>query len=745
MEQIKGFVEHIIYRNEENGYTVFSMDAGDGVTCVGHFPPFREGEALELTGEFVTHPLYGRQFRATSFSLLAPEDEDSIRRYLGSGVIRGIGQGLADRIVDRFGKDTLRVIEREPERLSEVRGVSERMAMEIGAQAEEKKQLREAMIYLFRYGVSSAMAVRIYQTYGDRMYRILQENPYQLAEDVEGFGFQKADELAARIGLQKDSEFRIRCGILYVMGQASGEGHVYLPHALLVERSAELLGVAPEEILEQIPNLAMEQKLVVQRKGEDVRCYTREDYYTELACAKLLVELSGPMGDPEQERGDAALFEKLTFLCQREEIQPEEHQLEAVAASVRNSLLILTGGPGTGKTTAIRLLIHYYLSEGKKVALAAPTGRAARRMAEATGYEAKTIHRLLELSGQLPGKGRNASFERNEDHPLEADVIVLDEMSMVDMNLFYAFLKAAPPGVRLVLVGDENQLPSVGAGQVLRDLISCGCFPVVRLERIFRQARQSDIVMCAHRINRGEELSLDNRSRDFFFLERSQVQVIYKHLVQLVSQKLPPYIHGTAFDVQVLTPMRKGSLGAETLNGVLQRSLNPPSPGKREIHSGKTVFREGDKVMQTRNNYQMEWDVVSSYGIVVDKGKGIFNGDMGIVRSIDPAERSMVVEFDEGRRTVCDAAAMEELELAYAITIHKSQGSEYPAVVMPLLGGPRLLFNRNLLYTGVTRARGCVTILGSRRVVSGMIANGDVARRYTSLQERIRELKGESF
>lgn len=743
MEQVNGYVSHIIYRNAENGYTVFELKSEEDVTCVGTFSDLDEGELLELEGEYIEHAVYGSQLKVVSYRVASPEDAAGMERYLGSGAIRGIGASLAARIVKRFGRDTFRIIEEEPERLAEVKGISQHKAMDIAAQVEDKREMREAMIYLQGYGISNTLAVKIYRTYGSRLYGILEENPYQLSEDIDGIGFKKADELAARIGIHTDSDFRIRSGILYTLQQASGEGHMYLPGTMLVARAAQLLGLPRQAVEDQLPNLAMDKKLVIKKGEEDTLCYAASLYYAELSCARMLYErnmsmvLSGDMLPGQREK----LLEKIERIRQEEDPELDDLQKEAVLEAIRHSILIVTGGPGTGKTTTINTMIRYFKEEGLDLLLAAPTGRAAKRMTEATGYEARTIHRMLELSGAVPEEGKRASFERNEENPLEADVIIVDEMSMVDIYLFQSLLRAVSPGTRLILVGDANQLPSVGPGQVLHDLIGSGCFPVVRLKKIFRQAGESDIVVNAHRINRGEEICLDNKSRDFFFLERGNVQVIYKHMVQLIREKLPPYVKAGPYDIQVLTPMRKGNLGAETLNGILQAYLNPADASKREARIGDTLFREGDKVMQVKNNYQLEWEVLSRYRIPIDRGVGIFNGDMGMIKEINDYAQTVTVEYDEGRRVTYGYAQMDEVELAYAITIHKSQGSEYPAVILPLMGGPRMLFNRNLLYTGVTRAKGCVTILGSRQVVQEMIANGSEAKRYTSLDVRIREME----
>ncbi len=747
MEQIKGYVEHIIYRNAENGYTVMNLAGSGGETvCVGSFRTLDQGETLEVSGSYVEHPVYGTQLKVESYRVVEPDDAISMERYLGSGAVKGVGESLAARIVKKFGEDTFRIIEEEPERLAEVKGISERKAREIAAQMEEKKDARAAMLFLQKYGVSGALAVKIYNKYGAGLYGVMKENPYRLAEDIGGIGFKTADEIARKSGILADSDFRVRSGILYVLLQATAEGHVYLPEEILRKRCSGLLEVDEEAVIPQISNLAMERKVVVKLAGEGQesakRVYAASYYYEELNCAKMLHDINLSMDDgegltPSEEERIAAKVHKLE---EGQGIRLDELQRKAVLEGIKNGLLILTGGPGTGKTTTINTMIRYFAEEGMDIFLAAPTGRAAKRMTEATGYEARTIHRLLELNGAAVEEERSARFERNEENPLEADVIIIDEMSMVDLHLFQALLKAVTPGTRLIMAGDMNQLPSVGPGQILRDMIDSGCVPVVMLQRIFRQAEESDIVVNAHKINRGEPLLLDNKSRDFFFLERKDVNVIYKHLVQLVREKLPPYVNAGSFDIQVLTPMRKGNLGVEALNGILQKYLNPPEETKAEHPHGERVFREGDKVMQVKNNYQTEWEVVSKYGIPVDKGMGIFNGDMGIVKEINEVSQEMVVEFDECRRVTYPFHQLEELELAYAVTIHKSQGSEYPAVVMPLLSGPRMLFNRNLLYTGVTRAKYCVTILGDRQTVGEMIANEHQNKRYTSLSDRIKEV-----
>lgn len=739
MEEINGYVDHIIFQNNENGYTVLVLVAdGEEITCVGMCKGLSQGENISGRGEFTEHPVYGSQFKLSTYRVVAPQDSVSMERYLGSGAIKGIGTALASRIVKKFGDDTFRIIEEEPERLSEVKGISEQKAREIAIQMEEKRDLRDALVYLQQYGISNTLAVKIYQTYGTQLYGIMQENPYRLAEDIGGIGFKTADEIATRIGIHMDSDYRIRSGIFYTLLQSVGEGHCYLPRKLLLERASVLLEISEEHIKPQIDNLVMDRKLVV--KNEKV--FTSSYYYTELSCARMLAELNVSFREATpSDAGKTALVNELGQLAKSLHMELDTLQLEAVIQSIDHGLFILSGGPGTGKTTTINMIIKYFEAEGLDIYLGAPTGRAAKRMTEATGFEARTIHRMLELNSALSDEDtRKVRFERNEENPLEADVVIIDEMSMVDVILFQALLKALVPGTRLILVGDVNQLPSVGPGQVLRDLILSRRFPMVELKKIFRQAEESDIVVNAHKINHGEQISLDNKSKDFFMLERNDVNVIYKHMIQLINGKLPQYVNCSSYDIQVLTPMRKGSLGCETLNSILQEYLNPPAFDKKEHINGTTIYREGDKVMQIKNNYQLEWEVVSRYGIPVDKGTGVFNGDMGRIMEINEGASNLIVEYDEQKRVTYPFALLEELELSYAITIHKSQGSEYPAILLPLLSGPKMLFNRNLLYTAITRARGCVTILGSSETVRSMIDNTGDNRRYTALAERIQEV-----
>ena len=734
METITGFVEHIVYRNEENGYTVLNLASNeeDEVTCVGVFQMISEGESLELTGEYTVHPSYGPQFKVQQYSIKAPEDIASIERYLGSGAIKGVGAALAARIVRKFKEDTFRIIEEEPERLAEIKGISERKAQEIAQQTEEKRELRQAMIFLQNYGISLSLAVKIYQTYQLDMYRIIQENPYRMAEDVTGVGFKIADEIAHRVGIHLDSDFRIRSGIMYVLQQASLEGHTYLPEELLTRRACELLGVDASGVEKHYMDMAIDRKLILKQSEAEVQIYASTFYYMELNVAVMLRELN-----VKYDFSETAVEQRIRKIEQLSELELDEMQRTAVKEAVRSGLLVITGGPGTGKTTTINTIIQYFESEGMDIALAAPTGRAAKRMSETTGYEAKTIHRLLELSG---GMDEHAGFERNEQNPLETDVIIIDEMSMVDITLMHNLLKAVVAGTRLILVGDVNQLPSVGPGCVLKDIIDSHACNVVRLNRIFRQASESDIIVNAHKINRGEPVSLDNKSRDFFFLKRYDANVIISICIQLIRQKLPKYVNASPFDIQVLTPMRKGLLGVERLNTILQQYLNPPDGKKAEREHGQTIFRVGDKVMQIKNNYQAEWEIRSCYNIPIEKGLGVFNGDMGIVREINSFSETLTVEYEERRMVEYPFKELDQLDLAYAITIHKSQGSEYPAVIIPLLTGPRMLMNRNLLYTAVTRARKCVTLVGDEKAFYNMEANVNEQKRYSGLRDRLEEL-----
>lgn len=746
----EGVISKIIYKNECNHYVVFAVETleGEDETFVGYLSGIEEGMYILAKGEYVEHPSYSIQFKVQSYEVKMPDDLVSMERYLSSGAIKGIGEVMAKRIIRKFGKDTFRIIEEEPERLSEIKGISERKANEIAVQFLEKQEMREALMFLSEFGITPALAVKIFTEYGQKMYSIVKKNPYQIAEDINGVGFKMADAIAMRAGIGMQSDFRIRAAIIYTLNQALGLGHIYLPKATLLNWTEQLLVkssggqnvIEKQSIAIQLMNLQVEGKVIFQEVKEETVVYIPSHYRKELDVARMLLENKSSLGIPDH------TFDKTIAEVEKSEnIVLDEQQREAVRQAARQGLLVITGGPGTGKTTTINVIIKYFETQGAELLLAAPTGRAAKRMTEATGYKAQTIHRLLELNGGVSDENERtmAHFERNAANPLETDVVIIDEMSMVDLSLMHALLQAIIPGTHLILVGDENQLPSVGAGNVLKDMIRSGCIPVVALNRIFRQEEGSMIVGNAHKINRGEPITLDNKSRDFFYLPRKSTKEVAEETGLLLSRKLPGYVGCSSRDIQVLTPMRNGELGVGNLNTVLQRVLNPANEHKKEKElSNGTLFREGDKVMQIHNNYKLEWTIYSEKGrFKIEEGTGVFNGDMGIIKEIDEYNEEVVVLLDDDKEVRYPYNLLDELELSYAITIHKSQGSEYPAVVLPLFNGPRVLMNRNLLYTAVTRAKRCVVIVGNGGLVSSMIQNNDEQKRYSSLDLRLRELE----
>ncbi len=740
-EEFTGYVENIVFHNDQNGYTVFEMSAGkEKRTCVGSIFMLTEGDYLKVVGSMVKHPIYGNQIKVESYESKVPEDKTSMEKYLGSGAIKGVGPALATRIVKNFGEDTFRVIETEPERLADVRGISERLARKIALQFEEKRDMRQNMLFLQQYGISNLLAVKIINQYGQKASKVLTENPYQLAEDISGIGFKISDEIALHAGFEVQSEFRIKACITYCLQQASQNGHIYLPETLLIKTLSSMLNIPFDDIpLETyFTDMVLEQKIVRKEQEGIMVIYPAALYYMELNCARMLLDLNReyPLQDIESQQ-------ILADIEKEEKIILDEMQRQAILEAQKHGLLVITGGPGTGKTTIINSMLRFFEQQGMEILLAAPTGRAAKRMSEATGYEASTIHRLLEIVG-VPSeeKRENSHFERNEENPLETDVLIIDEMSMVDIYLLYSLLKAVPVGTRLILVGDVNQLPSVGPGNVLRDLIKSNCCSVVRLLHIFRQAEESDIIVNAHKIHRGQSISFENKSKDFFMVQRPGTKEVLNAMYTLLSKKLPSYIKVRSYDIQVLTPMRKGELGVQNLNKILQSFLNPPSAKKQEKEFHEIIFRENDKVMQIKNDYRLIWEVKGKYGAVAESGCGIFNGDCGIIKEINDFGQYFLIEFDENRRVEYPYSCLDELELAYAITIHKSQGSEYPAVVLPLLSGPGLLMNRNLLYTAITRAKDCVVLVGSSNMVQSMIDNINEQKRYSSLTLRLQELSG---
>ncbi len=734
-EKIEGYVSHIKFRNEENGYTVLYLESEEvDEILVGTFPYITEGEYICATGTYTEHIVHGPQFQVSSYETKIPTDNRGMERYLASGAIKGVGKELAKRIIKKFKKNTFRIIEEEPERLAEIKGISERKAMDIAEQFQEKQDMRQAMMFLSEYGITANYAMKIYQKYGPELYRIVKENPYKMAEDIAGIGFKTADEIARRVGVDQESDFRICSGILYMLMQAVAAGHVYLPKEMLTKKTSELLNIRPDYIDDHYMSLVLDKKIIIKTENDEEQVYSEFYYFMELSTANMLCERN-----IEEEVDENMLEREMKKIEKQEKIELDELQRQAIFMAAKYGVLIITGGPGTGKTTTINTLIRYFEEQDMDIMLAAPTGRAAKRMKEATGYEASTIHRLLELSGDVESKSK-LQFQKNEENPLETDVLIVDEMSMVDIHLVYSLLKATVCGTRLIFVGDANQLPSVGPGNVLQDMIASDVFPVVKLTKIFRQNEQSDIVLNAHKINAGQPILLNNKSKDFFFLHREEARDIIGVIVYLVRDKLPNYVNASSFDIQVLTPMRKGELGVERLNVVLQHYLNPKDSKKAEKEARGGIFREGDKVMQIKNNYNLEWKIKNKKGYVLEEGCGVFNGDMGKIKEISSFSEKVTVEFEEGKIVEYPFNLLDELELAYAITVHKSQGSEYPAVVMPILGGPRVLMNRNLIYTAVTRAKQCVTIVGTENMVNLMIQNTSEQKRYTNLSKKIQEM-----
>ncbi len=698
---ISGFVEKIVYRNEDNAYSVLEVSSmGEDHVLVGTFPYIEEGSYIEAEGEMKLHPLYGEQMLVTQYEVRQPDDARSIEKYLASGAVKGIGKALAARIVKRFGDDTMRVLEEEPELLARVKGISERMAMEIAAQIEEKRDIRDAMIFLGRYGISMKLALKIYRNYGDSVYTVIRENPYRLADDITGIGFRIADSIARRTGFAADSDYRIRSGILYTLSRAAEQGHMYLPEEKLCAACRDLLGREDLPLAEPMSELQADRRIVIRGDGERRAVYSASAYYVELDTARRLLEI-----------------DRVLPVC------------------------VITGGPGTGKTTGIRRMIGECEQKGLKYALAAPTGRAAKRMSEATGREASTVHRLLEAEGIPEGEYGAAHFQRDETNPLEADVVIVDEMSMVDIYLMHALLSAIVPGTRLVLVGDTNQLPSVGPGNVLRDIIGSGRFEQTRLTKIWRQDEESDIILNAHRMIRGERIDLEKRSRDFLFIKRNDPDAVIAAMLSLLRDKLPGYVGAGPEEIQILCPMRKGPLGVERLNQILQQFLNPPSIDRNEKTTDSRTWREGDKVMQVKNDYRREWKAVDADGYAFEKGSGVYNGDIGTIRRIDLFAETMTVRFDGDRLAEYAFSDLDELELAYAVTIHKSQGSEYPAVIIPVWQGPQMLMTRNLIYTAVTRAKSCAVMVGLPEYFYRMTDNTEEMERYSGLKERIAELE----
>ncbi len=742
----EGYIRKIIYQNDDNGYSVFVVEETEGdEVFVGTAAGIAEGMYIQADGEYVHHQQYDIQFKMNSFELSMPDDIEGIERFLGSGAIKGIGEALAKRIIKKFKSDTLRIIDEEPERLAEVKGISETAAERIALYYQENRSFRNVVMFFSGYGISTKLAIKIYKEFGDTVYQVVRKNPYEIADRVEGVGFKKADEIAMKSGIQMNSEFRVKSAVLYQLRQFQEEGHMYVPEEMLTNSTYHLLTddsmdfeSFSDELHNSIMALEMDSKVVVKKVCSENAVYLRRNYYVENASAEKLMDLKMKF-----EIDENALDKAVEHIEKNENITLEPEQKTAIENSIRSGVAVITGGPGTGKTTIIRAVIEYFIGAGIVTLIAAPTGRAAKRINESTGYEAKTIHRMLEFSG-IPapdGKGTIYSFVRNEENPLECGAVIIDEASMIDSMLFLNLLKAIPDGTRLVLVGDTDQLPSVGAGNVLADIISSECFSVTKLNRIFRQGEESSIVGNAHKIRNGEHLEVNNNSSDFFFFPSIDAAEITEIVKSLIKTRIPNYFHIPQQDIQVMTPMRKYALGVEELNKKLQQELNPEAAAKAEKRFGDIIFREGDKIMQIRNNYKQEWHIENKDGIITDEGVGVFNGDMGVIKKINDFDEKVIILFDDGRVSEYSYNSLDELEHAFAITIHKSQGSEYPAVIIPLLGGPPKLLNRNLIYTAITRARKIVAIVGDYRRVNEMIDNINEQKRYTSFDIRLVEIE----
>lgn len=732
---VSGYIERFIFTNPEGTFGVFvlvSDDFEDGeMVCTGVTRGFNNGDFVELEGEITDHKKFGIQFKFRTASVKQPEGAQAIEKYLASGAIKGIGAVLASRIVKQFGEDSLRIMEEEPERLAQVRGISPRIARNIAIEVSEKRDVRDVMMFLQQFGISNKTALKIYDRYGQGIYGIMKENPYKIAEDIRGIGFKSIDEIARKSGIPADSNSRKTSGMHYVLTEGTVNGNVYLPKEELKREAQALLGTDCSDIDDILLQMAMDKKII--QKGDKV--FLSYMYYAEMSVAVKIKEINENAG----EYCDRESFDKkIDDFIKKHDCNLDLNQRDAVFEAVNSGVFILTGGPGTGKSTTISAIINFFYYDGLNVALAAPTGKAAKKLEERTGFAAKTIHRLLEVNGKAENDDI-PMFNRNEDNPLEEDVFIIDEMSMTDIHLFKALLDAIPVGGRLILAGDVNQLPSVGPGNVLKDLIESNAYRCRILEKIYRQTEDSDIIVNAHKINKGIMPVLDNKSKDFFFLRRDQRDIIYRDLILLVRDKLPKQFQTTCKEIQVLCPMRKGLYGIENINRLMQEQLNPRNDNSKEVERGEVIFRTGDKVMQIKNNYEAVWTIRGKNGIVCEEGKGIFNGDVGEITDIYKSSEKLCVKFEDQKEVEYAFSELEELELAYAITIHKSQGGEYPCCVIPIVDGPEGFLSRRLLYTAVTRASKCVIILGNPETLSKMVANSKDRSRYTDLKERITE------
>lgn len=735
MIEFEGTVETIVFNNPSNGYTVARLRKDkDIITIVGNLPLVGEGQSIRVGGQWVNHPEYGQQLKVESYTEIVPSSLEGIEKYLGSGLIEGIGPATAKKLVEKFGMDTLDIIEYNPEKLLEIEGIGEKKAAAISAAYGEQRELRNVMVFLQTYGITPGNSIKIYKKYGQNTINLVKENPYRLTTDIFGIGFKTADRIAQRLGIESTSRYRLMAGIKYVLTEYSGNGHTYLPSEVLLEKCSKLLGV-PEDLLEDATvSLALNKELVMEDMDGTTAVYLMPFYYSELGVSKRILEMLSSSGNEIK----VDLNEEIKKYERDSGMELAPKQIDAIKCAIEKGAAIITGGPGTGKTTIIKCIISIMEKQGMNIALAAPTGRAAKRMTEATGRESRTIHRLLEMG--YSEDSENMVFLKDDSDPIEADAVIVDEASMIDIILMNNLLKAIVPGTRFILVGDVDQLPSVGPGNVLRDLIDSGIIPVVRLTEIFRQSDESMIIVNAHRINKGEMPYLNERGKDFFFFDARTQDNVLNIILELVKSRIPKFKDMCSPEkyIQVLTPMRKGLCGVYNLNMRLQGILNPPSPDKDEKKVREYIFRTGDKVMQIKNNYNIEWKKIDGSA----DGHGVFNGDMGYIEYIDNEENVLSVIYDEEKRVVYNFIDLDEIELAYAVTVHKSQGSEFPVVVIPSVWGPPMLMTRNLLYTAVTRAKEMVVIAGSRQVLGAMVSNNRISRRFSGLGYRLKKLSG---
>ena len=730
-EILKGTVDDIIYKNAENGYTIAAVEGDDLFTAVGYLPFVDVGRTYEFTGRWKNHPTYGPQFEVTECQEIMPQSLKGIEDFLASGAIKGIGKKTASLIVRYFGMDSLNIIERMPERLVQIPGIGEKKAIAIGEAFHEKRMLAEVSMFLQKYGITANYAMRLYKQYGEAAIDVVTQNPYQLVDDVHGIGFRKADAIAAQLGIDKEDEERVRCGVLYLLGYYVNEGHTYVPKKELCEKAAQLMEISSEVVEENLTGMAFTGDVHMEMLEDRPVVFLVPYYMAEQKVCQRILALNDATLKPIN--GD---LDKLIQMTEREKgFELSENQKFAVKHSLVNGISVITGGPGTGKTTIINAIMGILEHSGLKTAIAAPTGRAAKRITETSGYFASTIHRLLEY--YYSEAEDLMRFGKTSEDPLDYDVIIIDEASMIDILLMNGLLDAVKSGTRLILVGDADQLPSVGAGNVLRDIIDSEIIYSVKLTEIFRQAKESLIVVNAHKINKGEYPDFNEKSKDFFFSQKNGEKDVLETIKDMLVRRLPAYYTDCdpMRDMQVLTPVRKGLLGCLNLNKELQAVLNPPSEGLAEQKYGDKVFRVGDKVMQVKNNYEMSWKKLDDFS----EGQGIFNGDVGFIHTIDKEFNTITVVFDENKFVTYDVTQLEELELAYAVTVHKSQGSEFPIVVMPMSWFPPMLATRNLLYTAVTRGKKAVVLVGSVNKMYGMVENNRTVDRYSGLKVRLQK------